>query len=156
MRELLILTFQNNHVWQLPPPIYTLENQGLWKRSYSLTQGHTWSELAPDSHTHYPGDMFTAGGVDEGVKIEAGGVTSFLASRCRRGDRKSTLGHRCFLFLRYTGRKEQNPMAVLFPCMDKRALGNAHFPKQWPLSWIAFPNPQGTPSLLLRKEEVSG
>lgn len=114
--------------------MYTLENQGLWKRRFSATQGHTWSELAPDSRTHYAGDTLTAGGVDEGVKIEAGGVMSSLASRCRRGDRKSNLGHQCFLFLRYMGRKEQNPMTVLFPHMDKRALGNGRFPKQWPLS----------------------
>lgn len=47
-------------------------------------------------------------------------------------------------------------MAVLFPRRDKRALGNARFHKHWPLSWMAFPNPQGTPSLLLGKEEASG
>lgn len=62
-----------------------------------LAQGHTdgrWGggpRLVSDSHTQYPDDTLTAGGINEGVVAGDGDATSSLVSGYRV--RKSTLGH---------------------------------------------------------------
>lgn len=63
-----------------------------------LAHGHTdgiWgrSRLASDSHTQYPDDTLTVGGINEGVVAGDGDAISSLVSGYRRGVRKSTLSH---------------------------------------------------------------